>query len=301
MSSRRLGGVEPGRLAVFSGSLAQQPATVQREVAIEIERLGFGTIWYGESDGREAFVQGAMFLGSSERLVVASGIANVWVRDPTAMGAGGRALAEAWPKRFILGLGVGHAPMVDRRGHHYRRPVSMMTEYLDLMAEATWSGPAAPVPPIVLAALGPRMVALAGSRTAGAYPYFSTVDHARQVRDQLGPDPFLAADLPVVQVVDRPSARAVGDRHMRRYLSTENYRNNLLRLGWPAEDLVPPGSDALFDAIIAWGDRERIAAHIGRMFDAGVDQVVFNVVTSDASIPYVAELRSLSQVAQGFR
>lgn len=138
-----------------------------------LETLGYGTLWYGESAARETFAQAAIFLSATEGLVVASGIANIWVRDPMAMAAGGRSIGEGWPDRFILGLGVSHAPMVATRGHDYARPLSAMRDYLDGMERAPWRGPEAPLPPLVLAALGPRMVELARFRTAGAYPYFT--------------------------------------------------------------------------------------------------------------------------------
>jgi len=296
VSLTRLQGIDPGRLGVFAGSLSNQSAAVQRDVAAEIEKLGYGTLWYGESVAREAFAQAAIYLSATSSLVVASGIANIWARDPTAMAAGGRSLAEAWPGRFILGLGVSHAPMVTARGHDYARPLTAMRDYLDRMGQAPWRGPDIPMPPIVLAALGPRMVALAAERTAGAYPYFTTAKHIQQVREQLGPEGFLAADLPVVLAADRGEARKIGDVHTTLYLRTENYRNNLVRLGWPPDQLEPPGSDDLFDAIVAWGDvdavRERIDAHIA----AGADHVVLNLVTKDRRVPYLPELRSLASV-----
>ena len=300
MSLTRLGNVKPGRLGIFSGSLQAQPASVQREVAAEMEQLGYGTLWYGESVAREAFAQAAIFLSATPRLVMASGIANIWARDPMAMAAGGRAIAEAWPDRFILGLGVSHAPMVAARGHDYGRPVSAMREYLDRMGQAAWRGPSAPLPPIILAALGPRMVALAAERTAGAYPYFTTAEHIRQVRDQLGREPFLAADLPVVLAGGRAEARATGDAHTSLYLRTENYRNNLLRLGWKPDELEPPGSDELFDAVVAWGDVARIRARVGALLSAGADQVVLNLITRDRSLPYVNELRTLAPLNSAF-
>lgn len=300
MSLVRLGKVRPGRLGLFSGSLASQPAAVQRQVASEIESLGFGTLWYGEGVARETFVQGAIFLTATSNLVVASGIANIWARDPMAMAAGGRATAEAWPGRFILGLGVSHAPMVAARGHDYARPVSAMRDYLDRMPQAAWRGPEADLPPIVLAALGPRMVALAAERTAGAYPYFTTVDHIREVRRLLGPEPFLAADLPVVLAGDRAEARTIGDQHTVFYLRAANYRNNLLRLGWKAADLEPPGSDKLFDAVVAWGGIAEVQERVQGHFAAGADQVVLNLVTKDRSVPYLAELRTLAPVITAF-
>jgi probable F420-dependent oxidoreductase len=296
----RLGNIKPGRLGIFSGSLAAQPATVQREVAAEIERLGYGTLWYGEAVAREAFVQASIFLNATSSLVIASGIANIWARDPMAMAAGGRAIAEAWPNRFILGLGVSHAPMVAARGHDYAKPVSAMRGYLDRMGQALWRGPEAPLPPIVLAALGPRMVALAAERTAGAYPYFTTTAHIRQVREQVGPEPFLATDLPVVLAAGRAEARTIGDAHTSLYLRTENYRNNLLRLGWTPDELEPPGSDELFDAVVAWGDMPIVHERIGGLFSAGADQVVLNLITRDRSVPYLHELRTLASLNAAF-
>jgi probable F420-dependent oxidoreductase len=293
VSLERLGCINPGRLGIFSGSLGAQRATVQREVAAEIETLGFGTLWYGEAVAREAFVQASIFLSATSSLVVASGIANIWARDPMAMAAGGRSLAEAWPGRFILGLGVSHAPMVAARGHDYARPVTAMRDYLDRMDEAGWRGPDAPRAPIVLAALGPRMVALAAERTAGAYPYFTTAKHIGQVRERLGAHAFLAADLPVVLAASRAEARRMGDPHMSLYLGTENYRKNLLRLEWKPEQLEPPGSDELFDAVMAWGDVDSIRERIMGLLRAGADQVVLNLITKDRSVPYVPELRVL--------
>jgi probable F420-dependent oxidoreductase len=294
MGLARLGSVAPGRIGIFAGALSAQPATVQRQVALEVEQLAYGTLWYGESLAREAFAQAAVFLSGTSRLVIASGIANIWARDPVAMAGGGRAIAEAWPGRFILGVGVSHAPMVTARGHDYARPVSAMREYLDQMGQAPWRGPEAPLPPVVLAALGPRMVALAAERTAGAYPYFTTAQHIRMVREQMGPEPFLAADLPVVLAAERAEARSIGDAHTNVYLRTDNYRNNLLRLGWKPEDLEPPGSDELFDAVVAWGEIARIQERVDALLSGGADQVVLNLVTKDRSVPYLAELRSLA-------
>jgi len=296
MGLLRLNGVQPGRYGLFLGSLAGQPAMVERQVVAETEQLGIGTIWYGESAGREAFAHGAILLAATDRLVVASGIANIWARDPQAMAAGGRALAEAWPGRFILGLGVSHAPMVERRGHRYDHPVTTMRDYLDAMSHSDWRGPEAPLPPIVLAALGPRMVALARDRTAGDYTYFTTAEHVREVRDAMGQEHFLAADLPIVLADSRAMARKIGDRHTTLYLSTANYRNNLLRMGWAKSDLELPGSDRLFDAIVAWGDVASIGERTEALFAAGADQVVFNVITAEPAIPYIVELRKLSAV-----
>ena len=299
MSIERLHGIDPGRIGLFAGPINGQPAAIQRDFVREMERLGYGTLWYGEAMAQEAFARGAIYLAATERLVIASGIANIWARDAAAMANGGRTLAEAWPGRFILGIGVSHAPLVQMRGHDYERPFSAMRAYLDAMDAAPWRGPAAELPPIVLAALGPKMVGLAGERTAGAYPYFSTAGHVREVRSILGSEPFLAADLPVVLAGDLASARTVGDRHLAYYIGSTNYRANLLRLGWSEADLEKPGSDALFEAIVAWGDFDRIRDKVRERFDAGADQVVLNLVSGDPSIPPLAELRRLAPLTSG--
>jgi len=299
MSLTRLNGIDPGRVGLFAGPLNSQPTETQREFIREVERLGYGTLWYGEALAQEAFARGAIYLAATERLVVASGIANIWARDAAAMANGGRTLAEAWPGRFILGIGVSHAPLVRMRGHDYEKPYSAMREYLDAMAAAPWRGPEAELPPIVLAALGPKMVGLAGEHTAGAYPYFSTAEHIREVRSILGPEPFLAADLPVVLAGDQAAARAIGDRHLAFYLGSANYRNNLLRIGWSVADLQPPGSDALFEAIVAWGDLDRIGGKVRERFEAGADQVVLNIVPADPSALPVVELRQLAPLTYG--
>jgi len=298
MSLSRLQGIDPGRIGVFAGPINDKPTAIQLEFVREMERLGYGTLWYGEALAQEAFARGAIYLAATERLVVASGIANIWARDPAAMANGGRTLAEAWPGRFILGVGVSHAPSVALRGHDYARPYSAMRDYLDAMDAAPWRGPRSAMPPVVLAALGPRMVGLAAERTAGAYPYFSTTARVREVRGILGPEPFLAADLPVVLAPDLASARAIGDRHLAYYSVVANYRNNLLRIGWSEADLVAPGSDALFEAVVAWGDLDRIAARVDERFGAGADQVVLNLVGADPSVAPLDELRKLSPLAQ---
>lgn len=298
MGVGRLNGVRPGKTGVFAGSLAAQPAPVIREVVRDMEGLGYGSLWYGEAIGREAFAFGALLLAATRSLVVASGIANIWVRDPVAMVSGARALQDAWPDRFILGLGVSHAHLVEGRGHQYARPVASMRAYLEQMAGAPWRGPDVEPPPVVLAALGPRMVELAAEKTAGAYPYFTTTDHVRAIRTAMGAEPFIAADLPVVLASERAAARRIGDRHMSLYLRTANYRNNLLRLGWPEAELEPPGSDRLFDAIVAWGEVSQVEQRVDSMREAGADQVVLNLVTADPKVPYRGELKALSVLNQ---
>jgi probable F420-dependent oxidoreductase len=287
---------ELGRLGIFSGELAAFPTGVQRRVVAELEELGYGAIWYGESFARETFVQGAIFLSGTQRMRVASGIASIYARDATAMAFGARSLSELGGGRFLLGLGVAHASNTVVRGHEYGRPVATMRAYLDAMdaAQPLWRGPQSEPPPVVLAALRPRMLALAAERTSGAHPYFVPVEHTRRARAALGPDRFLAPETAAVVAGTRDEARAIGDRYMNVYLHLPNYRNNLLELGWDAGDLEPPGSDALFDAVVAWGGVEEVRRRVQEHVDAGADHVVLNLITRDPSQPYLAEARLLA-------
>ena len=152
--------------------MANLPAPELRRAVADIEAMGFGTIWIGEAIGREALAAAALILSATQRATAATGIANIYVRDATAMMNGARTLAEAWPNRFVLGIGVSHVPLVSERGHQYDKPVPTMRAYLDAMEEAPFRLKSAPTPPIMLAALGPKMMALARERTAGAHPYF---------------------------------------------------------------------------------------------------------------------------------
>jgi probable F420-dependent oxidoreductase len=251
-----------------------------RRAVTEIEEMGFGAIWIGEHLARDPFAAAAIVLQATRHITVATGIANIWVRDAVAMMNGGRTLAEAWPNRFVLGIGVSHAPLLRARGHQYERPLTAMRAYLDAMEEAPYRGPLPnPPAPIVLAALGVKMLELARDRAAGAHPYFVPVEHTSEARRILGPERVLAPEQAVVFARTREAARVAGDTHMRTYLSLQNYRQNLVRLGWSEDDLTPPGSDRLFDAMVAWGDDEEIARKLRRHSEAGADHVAVQVLT----------------------
>jgi probable F420-dependent oxidoreductase len=266
-----------------------------RRAVAEVEEMGFGAIWVGEALAREVFAASAIILGATSQITVATGIANIWARDPTAMMNGGRALAEAWPKRFVLSIGVSHDRLVDARGHHYERPLTAMRAYLDGMEKAPYRAPEPNPPvPIVLGALGPKMLQLARERTAGAHPYFVPIEHTRQARGVLGPDPLLAPENAVVFARTRDAARVPGDIYMRTYLALPNYRQNLVRLGWSEDELTPPGSDRLFDAIVAWGDDQEIASKLRRHHEAGADHVAVSVLTPTPDRATTSELRRLA-------
>jgi len=284
-----------GRAGVWLGSMANLPAADLRRAVVEIEQMGFGTIWLGEAIGREPFAGAALILSATSRVTVATGIANIWVRDATAMMNGARTLAEAWPNRFVLGIGVSHVPLVKVRGHQYERPLSAMRAYLQAMENAPYR-PAMPKPPppILLAALGVKMLQLARERTAGAHPYFVPVEHTLEARGILGDDRALAPELALVFARNREGARATGDRYMRTYLNLENYRRNLVRMGWPQDELEPPGSDRIFDAVVAWGPDEEIARKVRLHHEAGADHVAVQVLTPAPERAPTEELRRLA-------
>jgi probable F420-dependent oxidoreductase len=275
--------------------MANLPAAHLRDAVREIEAMGFGTIWIGEAIGREPFAASALILASTNQVTVATGIANIWVRDATAMMNGARTLAEAWPNRFVLGIGVSHVPLVGARGHHYERPLTAMRSYLDAMEKAPYR-PAMPKPPppVVLAALGVKMLHLARERTAGAHPYFVPVEHTLEARGILGDDRILAPEVAVVFAGNREDARATGDRYMKTYLNLENYRRNLQRLGFPDDELESPGSDRVFDALVGWGEDGAIAGMVARHHDAGADHVAVQVLTPTPDRASLDDLRRLA-------
>jgi probable F420-dependent oxidoreductase len=275
--------------------MALLPTTDLRRAVAEIEAMGYGTIWIGEALGREPFAACAIILAATSRVTVATGIANIWARDATATMNGARTLAEAWPGRFVLGIGVSHLPLVKARGQQYERPLSAMRAYLEAMGNAPYRAAMPnPSPPILLAALGAKMLQLARERTAGAHPYFVPVEHTLEARGILGEDRVLAPEIAVVFAQNREAARATGDRYMQTYLNLENYRRNLARMGWPNDELAPPGSDRIFDAVVAWGPDEEIARKVRLHHEAGADHVAVQVLTPTPERASLDDLRRLA-------
>jgi probable F420-dependent oxidoreductase len=237
----------------------------------------------------------ALLLARSEREIIAPGIANIHARDPMAMANGARALAEAYPGRFVLGIGVSHAPSVETRGGDYGRPIEKMTAYLDAMAAAQYAGPEPEDPvPLVLAALGPRMLELSAARADGAHPYFVPLEHTPIARERLGPEPCLAVEQTAVLSTDPAEARKVGRSFARHYLALPNYANNLRRLGWSDDDIANDGSDQLIDAVIAWGSADQIVARVKAHLDAGADHVCVQLRVASSSDPAVEGYRELA-------
>jgi probable F420-dependent oxidoreductase len=275
-----------GRIGIWTSKFDTLRGAQAQEVARELEEMGYGAIWFPEAMGREAMAQSALLLAGTRRIVVATGIANIYARDAITMANGQRTLAEAYPDRFLLGLGVSHQPAVEQvRGHQYdRRPVAYMRAYLDAMDNAQYTAVPPPVEPRrVLAALGPAMLRLAAERSWGAHPYFVPVTHTAQARQVLGAAPLLAPEQAVVLETDPGRARQTAREHTTRYLRLENYANSVRRLGFAEEELANGGSDRLVDAIVAWGDMAAVSRRIQEHFDAGANHVSVQVLTPDAA------------------
>jgi len=287
-----------GRVGAWSFALQQHGAAEEQRAVAELESMGYPAIWIPEGFGsKEAFSHAALLLAGSRSIVVATGIANVYARDPMAMANGARALCEAYPGRFLLGLGVSHASTVAQRGHQYGRPVEHMRTYLDGMDAARYTGKEPDVQPgRILAALGPRMLALAAERTDGAHPYFVPVEHTAMARAALGPGPFLAVEQTAVLSSEPAEARRIAREFTARYLDLPNYANNLRRMGYSDEDVAGGGSDRLVDAMIAWGGVEDIAGRVLSHLDAGADHVCVQFRAADAAdlcLPQFAELAAV--------
>jgi probable F420-dependent oxidoreductase len=288
--------VDLGRVGIWTFNLDLQPMARARELAAELQELGYGAIWVPDAVGRDPLVHAALLLEATRRIAVGTGIAQIYGRDPLAMNAGWKTVSEAFPGRFVLGLGVSHQPMVEGlRGQKYRPPLTTMREYLDRMDGSMYIATEPTEPPRrVLAALGPRMLALASERTDGAHPYNVPPEHTAQAREILGPAKLLAPEQAVVLETDPVEARRVGRGHVAIYRDLPNYMNNLRRFGITDDDLADGGSDRLVDMLVAWGDVDAIRARVQAHLDAGADHVAVQVVTRQRGALPLTEWRELA-------
>jgi probable F420-dependent oxidoreductase len=263
-----------GRVGLWCNAPVFAPVEDVRAGIAAVEELGFRALWFPESvGGRESLTTAAFILSESSNLVACTGILSVYARDPMATRNGARTLADAHPGRFVLGLGVSHAPSVGARGHDYGHPVPTMRAYLDAMEAAAYRPPEPQSVPTLLAALGPLMLKLAAERTDGAHPYFVPVEHTAFARERLRDGPLLAPELAVVIAADRATAREAAQGYLDTYLALENYTNNLRRFGFEDEDLAEGGSDRVLDALVAWGDVDAIRTRVAEHLAAGADHV----------------------------
>jgi probable F420-dependent oxidoreductase len=288
--------MELGPIGIWTAQFDYQPAAKAQEAAAELEQLGFGAIWFPESVGREALTNAALLLGATSRIVIATGIANIYARDPVTTAAAQNTLAEAHPGRFLLGLGVSHIPLVEQiRGHSYGKPVASMRAYLDGMDRAPYRAVPPPIKPIrVLAALGPKMLHLARERSDGAHPYFVPPEHTARAREILGSNKLLAVEQAVVLETESAKARGIARAHTSTYLKLPNYVNNLRRLGFGDGDLVDGGSDKLVDAIVAWGDLTAVIDRVRAHQSAGADHVCIQVLPPDPRALPITQWRDMA-------
>ena len=244
-----------------------------------VEDLGYSALWYPEAVGYESLSIASFMLANTTSLIIGSSIASIYARDAFTARRGLRTLSGLYDDRFILGLGVSHAPMVEGvRGHLYEKPVPAMRRYLEGVYEkpanaAEW--------PVVIAALGPLMLKLAAERAAGAVPYNVTPEHTRAARAALGPDKILAVEQKVCLVTDPAAARVIARRELRRYMTLTNYRNNWLRIGFTEEDLADGGSDRFIDAMVLWGDPDTVSRGLRAHLEAGANQICIQPVHAE--------------------
>jgi probable F420-dependent oxidoreductase len=287
---------------VFASRFGAVARAQVSELAAEVEALGYGTLWMSEFNGRDVFVDLALILEATTTLGCGTSIANIWARDALAMNCAAMTVAEAFPDRFVLGLGVSHQPLVDGpRGHNYGKPFETLSNYLDALDCAVYTAVEPPYsPPRLLGALGPRMLQLAHERTDGVVPYNTTPEHTafarKAMRDKLV--------CPIVAVVlDSDSARGrerARQNHVGFYMGLPNYTTNYLRMGFESEDLLDGGSDRLVDALVAHGTLEDVIDRLQEFLDAGADHVAIHVIRS-AEGPPIEELRELAPALQELR
>ena len=271
-----------GTIGIWTFAFDAAPTPIGREMVGELEELGFGAIWLPEAVGRDPLVTATILLDATDRVKVCTGVASIYARAAMTMTSGWNALTEAFPGRFLLGLGVSHQMSVEgMRQQVYGPPLATMRAYLDAMEGALYLGAEPTVAPErCLAALGPKMLALAAERTRGAHTYYVPPEHTGFARDVLGPGPLLAPEQKVILERDPAVAREIARANITMYLSLPNYANNLRRLGFTEEDITQC-SDRLVDAIVAWGDVEAVRARVQAHLDAGADHVCLQVLPGD--------------------
>ena len=245
-------------------------------VARDVEALGYGSLFLPEVVGKECLTQSAAFLAATDRLVVGTGIANIHVRIPSAAETGARTLTALYPGRFVLGLGVSHAPLVEyAMGGVYQKPLATMRRYLEQMAAVPEQiEPGVGRPPRLLAALGPKMIELSGELADGAHPYLVTPEQTGVTREILGPDKWVVSEQAVSISGDDGQQLAHAHSHLDVYSGLPNYRNSWLRQGFDESDLVRGGSERLARKVVAMGTADAAAAAVQAHLDAGADHVV---------------------------
>lgn len=271
-----------GRFGSFGRGVTPQQAT-------EIEALGYGAVWVGGSPPA-ALSWVEPILQATTTLCVATGIVNIWSAPAQRVAESFHRIEAAYPGRFLLGIGVGHAEMI-RMISEYRKPYNALVEYLDRLDDY-----GVPANRRVVAALGPRVLGLSARRSAGAHPYLTTPEHTARARELIGPSAFLAPEHKVVLTTDSARARTVGRQALDMYFNLANYRNNWKRLGFTDDEVSRPGSDRLVDAVVAYGTPDAIAARLNEHLLAGADHVPIQVLTEDDNL-----VSALTELAKPLR
>jgi probable F420-dependent oxidoreductase len=265
-----------GRLgAWYAPDKLSGPAQISA-LAKTVEALGYDTLWYPEARGHESFSVAGYILSQTSRLKLGSSIASIYARDAFTARRGMISLNDLYGGRFILGLGVSHAPMVEKlRGHTYEKPVPAMRRYLEGIAKG--EAKAADFP-VCIAALRPLMLKLAAQMTQGALPYNTIPKHTAEAANILGPDKWLVVEQKVTIETDPVRARALGREELSRYMVLDNYRNAWLHMGFTEADLANGGSDGFIDQMVLWGSADQVKAKLKAHFDAGATQVAIQPV-----------------------
>jgi probable F420-dependent oxidoreductase len=276
--------VEIGKLGAFcflDAMGAEESAAFCRRV----ERMGYKVLWSPEAWGRDPFAHGGYLLAKTDRLIYATGIANIWVRDPMTMAMAAKTLAEIAEDRFILGIGVSHRSLVeDLRGHKYTKPYSYMSEYILRMKSALYRAVAPKTePPLVIAALHPKMLALAAREAHGTHTYLCLPEHTKRAREVMGPDAWVCSSVIVILEHDAAKARARARQHLSFYAYQENYQRILLAQGFTRADFENGCSDRLIDTLVAWGSEEQIRKRIDAHLTAGANHVCLMPLRCDES------------------
>jgi len=288
------------RTGLWTTALETLPGPAAQEAAHEIQELGYGSLWFGEAYGREAFTYAQALLAGTDRLVVGTGIANIYARGAMAANGAMRLVESLAPGRFVVGLGVSHQRPLERdRKVTYRPPMQAMGEYLDDLGTAPYFAADEVRPPLVLAALGPKMLQLARDRTAGAHPYLVTPGHTAEAREILGAEPLLVVEQAAVLGQDRAESLRRAHDHLTIYTGLPNYRNSWFRQGFDETDVVRGGSERLADALVVQGDEAAVVARIREHLDAGADHVLVQVLGSDLGQVPMDEWRALAPAVAG--
>jgi probable F420-dependent oxidoreductase len=271
-----------GKLGVWA-FIDTMTAPEAAQFAQRLEQWGYSALWIPEAVGRDPFSIISFMAAHTKKLIFATGIANIYARDPMAMNAIHKTLSELAPGRFMLGLGVSHAPLVkDIRGHEYQKPVSTMKNYLASMESALYMAAMADEQaPILLGALRQNMLKLSAEKASGAHPYFVPPAHTAWAREILGPEALLCPEQMLLLQTDADKARRIARSHMGTYTGLDNYKNNLKQFGFEEADFENNGSDKLVDAIVAWGDEQALRDRIQAHWDAGANHVCIQAINDE--------------------